>query len=122
MLNKDEVRFEIAKGQGPGGQHRNKTFSTVKAIHIETGIHVTVDGRDQHKNKRDALKLLEARIKEHKASIAAAKKKARRDTAIKETETIRTYDFKRRQVLDHRTGKTADLKQVLDKGRIDLLR
>jgi peptide chain release factor 1 len=117
-----DISFEYTKGKGPGGQHRNKTCSAVRATHIPTGITAYVDGRDQHKNKRAAIKELEKRVKQAKHDARAAEKKAHRDHAIHNTETIRTYDFSRGEVKDHRTGKRASLKNILDKGKIDLLR
>ena len=121
-LNKKDIKIERTKGQGPGGQHRNKTESMIKAIHIPTGISVSIDGRNQHSNKRKALKELEVRVNEHFQQIKADDKKAHRDKKIKERNIIRTYNFKTQVVKDHRTGKTASIKNVVGKGRIDLLR
>lgn len=81
-----------------------------------------MDGRDQHKNKRAAIKMLEKRVAQAKREARAAEKKADRDHKIHNTETIRTYDFSRGVVKDHRTGKKASLKNILGKGKIDLLR
>jgi protein subunit release factor A len=117
-----DISFEYTKGKGPGGQHRNKTCSAVRAKHIPTGITAYVDGRDQHKNKRAAIKMLEKRVAQAKREVNAAKKKADRDHKIHNTETIRTYDYSRGEVKDHRTGKKASLKNILDKGKLDLLR
>jgi peptide chain release factor 1 len=117
-----DISFEYTKGKGPGGQHRNKTCSAVRATHKPTGITAYVDGRDQHKNKRAAIKMLEKRVAQAKREENAAKKKADRDFKIHNTETIRTYDFSRGIVKDHRTKKTASLKNILDKGKLDLLR
>ena len=122
MLDKRDLKIQFTKGKGPGGQHRNKTSSMVRATHKPTGIVVTVDGRDQHKNKVLALKELERRIIESKRAEQARQKKALRDAKIKDKTTIRTYDFGRGVVKDHRSGKTASVKDVLGKGRIDLLR
>lgn len=120
-FNKKDVTFETKVGQGPGGQHRNKTSSCVVATHEPTGLTVTIDERNQHQNKRKALKVLEEKVNEYFAEQQAAEKKARRDKAIHDTKRIRTYDFKSGVVKDHRTGKTASIKDVLVKGRIDLL-
>lgn len=57
-MNKKDVKIETFRGKGKGGQHKNKTDSCVRATHIPTGISVTIDGRDQHKNKREALRRL----------------------------------------------------------------
>jgi peptide chain release factor 1 len=117
-----DISFEYTKGKGPGGQHRNKTCSAVKATHKPTGTTAYVDGRDQHKNKRQAIKMLEQRIAQAKREAKAADKKAHRDFKIHNTKTIRTYDYSRGIVKDHRTGKKASLKNIIDKGKLDLLR
>lgn len=121
-FDKADVKIETKVGQGPGGQHRNKTSSCVVATHLPTGITVTIDGRHQHKNKHEALRVLERRVKEFEQAEKAAVKKARRDEAIHDKTRVRTYDFTKNIVKDHRTGKVASLKQVMDKGRLDLLR
>jgi len=122
MIPQSELRVERIRGSGPGGQHKNKVCSCVRLTHIPTGIKVTIDGRHQHKNLKFAIKELERRLAEAKASKKAAVKKARRDKVIHDTTTIRTYDFKSGQVKDHRTKKTAPLKEVLGKGKLDLLK
>jgi len=121
MIDKKDIRIETIRGKGPGGQHKNKTDSMVRATHIPTGITVTVDGRHQHRNRKRALTELERRLRESKLQQQAARKKARRDAKIHERTIIRTYDFSRGVVTDHRTKKTASLKNVLGKGRLDKL-
>jgi peptide chain release factor 1 len=115
-MNNSELKIERITGQGPGGQHRNKTASCVRVTHLPTGIQVTIDGRSQHANLRQAKKILAQRIVQAKAARVAAERKARRDKAIKDGPVIRTYDYK--VVKDHRTGKTASLKEVLE-GHLD---
>lgn len=121
MLNNKDLRFEYTRGKGAGGQHKNKTSSCVKITHIPTGIMVRIDGRDQHQNKKNALIELENRVAQQRLDEKAAQKKERRDEKIHDHTTIRTYDYKSMTVKDHRTGKRASLKEVLEKGRIDLL-
>jgi protein subunit release factor A len=82
---------------------------------------VTQDGRNQHSNLRKAKKELAARIAEKAQKEQATHKKARRDAAIKDETVIRTYRYKDGTVKDHRSGKTAPLKEVM-RGRIELLR
>jgi len=122
MLNKRDVKIQFTRGKGPGGQHKNKTCSMVRATHVPTGTVVTEDGRDQHKNKKRALAELERRVLALGEQERAAVKKALRDKKIHEHNTIRTYDFSRGVVTDHRTKKKASLKNILGKGRLDLLR
>jgi len=120
-MKKSDVRIEYTKGQGPGGQHKNKTSSCVKVTHLATGIIVRIDGRSQHKNKRDALREVERRLRVLKQKKLACRKKAHRDKKIHERDIIRTYDYKANRVKDHRTGKTASIKDILDKGKLGLL-
>lgn len=116
-----DVRFEITKGKGPGGQHKNKTCTTVRAIHEPTGCQVIIDGRSQAQNKKNALKVLKDRVQALEDAYKAKKRKAYRDAKIKTRNIIRTYDYRSGTVRDHRTGKVASLKQVMDKGLIQLL-
>lgn len=118
----DEIEFQYTRGKGPGGQNKNKVASCVVATHGPTGIRVRIDGRDQHHNKREAIDEIRRRVREYHDAKLAAKRKARRDEAIKNCPRVRTYDFISKKVTDHRTGKTASLKDVLEKGRLDLLR
>lgn len=124
MLDLSEVEITTMRGKGPGGQHRNKTDSCVRAVHVPTGIEVVIDGRKQHQNRVQALRELERRLDELRAAKKSAAKKARRDHVIQDGNTpiIRTYDYKDGLVRDHRTKKRAPLKEVLGKGRIELLR
>jgi peptide chain release factor 1 len=121
LLNKKNVKIETMRGQGAGGQHKNKTDSCVRATHIPTGISVTIDGRKQAQNKKKAITELKKRVAEAKADKKALARKAHRDDKIKNMRTIRTYDFKRGIVKNHRTGKTASLRDVLEKGKIELI-
>lgn len=120
-LNPKDVKIETMRGQGAGGQHKNKTSSCVRVTHKPTGLSVIIDGRKQGQNKKKALCVLQERLDALEADRKATAKKAKRDEAIKSEGYIRTYDFKKGIVTDHRTKKTATIKQVLLKGRFDLL-
>lgn len=121
MIPKTDLRIERTKGKGPGGQNKNKVASCIRITHIPTGIVVTKDGRDQHKNLAMAIRELEHRLAQAKEQKKQEERKQRRDHAIRNEVTIRTYDFKSGVVTDHRTGKSASIKNVLIKGRVDLL-
>ena len=92
------------------------------ATHEPTGIEARVDGRKQHQNKKQAIRQLEESVAEHFNAQNAAKKKSRRDYAIHNETRIRTYDFSRGIVTDHRTGKKASIKDILGKGLLDKLK
>lgn len=122
MVKKSELKIEFMRGQGPGGQHKNKTDSACKITHLQTGITAYCDCRSQHQSKAKALRLIEKRIKEHHEARKAETKKARRDKVIHDRNVIRTYDYKKGQVIDHRTKKTAPIKSVMQKGKLGLLK
>lgn len=122
MVNKNDLKIECIRGKGPGGANKNKVSSCVKITHIPTGITVMKDGRDQNVNKQMALDELERRLKELVDRKKAKEKKKMRDHRINNTPIIRTYNFVRNTVKDHRSKKTASLNDVLRKGRIDLLK
>ena len=119
-INSKDLKIEYMRGKGPGGQHKNKTDSACRITHIPTGISAYADTRNQHLSRRKAMQILEERLRKHREEMLAKDKKARRDHAIHNTERIRTYDFSRGIVTDHRTGKVASLKNILEKGRLDL--
>lgn len=120
-MDRKDVKIETKRGSGPGGRHRNSTDSCVRATHIPTGISVQIDGRHQSKNKKKALDELMKAVAAAEATKKAAVKKARRDAAIRDAPVIRTYDYRRKVVKDHRTGKTASLREIMKDARLDLL-
>src|SRR5262245_47179654 len=113
MIDKRDCIIERITGSGPGGQHRNKTASCVRVTHKATGIQVCIDGRHQHRNLAIAMKELERKIDSARSLRKSAARKKRRDQAIRNEVTIRTYDFKAGLAWDHRTGRKAPLKEVL---------
>lgn len=121
-ISKSDIEFFYTRGQGPGGQHKNKTDSCVTARHLPTGIEIRVDGRSQHRNKRVAIRRLGRAVEAMLDGQRAEVRKAKRDHAIKSEERVRTYDYSRNLVTDHRTGKTAPIKDILDKGKLEKLR
>lgn len=114
--------IETFLGTGPGGQNRNKVESACRITDIATGISAYADCRTQEASYRKAEAELERRIAQAKADAIAADRKARRDKAIHDHTVVRTYNFSRGQVTDHRTGKSASIKDILQKARIDKLR
>ena len=123
MSSKDQgpsggLRIEYVRGSGPGGQHRNKKATTVRITHLETGLQVTVGGRSRAQNKRQALKEIQALLEQKALEEAKEDRQKERDRRIRESETIRTYDFKRQVVKDHRTKREEPLDRILNKGEI----
>lgn len=122
-MNLKNCKIEYTRGKKKcGGRHRNSRECAVRITHLPTGISAFVDGRDQAKNKALAIKELEKRLKQAKQDELSKKKKEERDRKIKETPIIRTYDYKKGIVKDHRSKRKAALKDVLLKGDLDLLK
>lgn len=117
-LRDEDLTIERIRGQGPGGQHRNKTASCVRITHVPTGISVMEDGRNQHQNLRKAKKTLVKRIKQAQNEAAAAAKKADRDRKVAESVRVRTYDQSSNRVVDHRTGMKRSFDEVVKRGNI----
>lgn len=109
-LKADDLRIEVCRAGGPGGQGVNTTDSAVQVLHIPTGTIVRCqDGRSQQKNKEKALQILRSRLLERKqreeAEKYAAQRKSQVGTGGRE-EKIRTYNFPQNRVTDHRVGLT----------------
>src|SRR5204862_7222538 len=118
-LKADDLRIEVSRAGGPGGQGVNTTDSAVQVMHIPTGMIVRCqDGRSQIKNKDRALSILRARLLEHKQREEAEKYSAQRRGQIGtggREEKIRTYNFPQNRVTDHRVGLTLyNLDRVMD--------
>lgn len=116
-----DIKIKYTKGTGPGGQNKNKLETACRIMHIPTGITAYADCRKRRQSYKEAMKVLEQRLQEASEAEQAEARKARRYRAIHNTPRVRTYDYKSGVVTDHRTGKKASLKDVLRKGRIDLL-
>jgi peptide chain release factor 1 len=118
-LKPEDLRIEVSRAGGPGGQGVNTTDSAVQVLHIPTGTIVRCqDGRSQIKNKERALSILRARLLERKQQEEAAKYSAQRRGQIGtggREEKIRTYNFPQNRVTDHRIGLTLyNLDRVMD--------
>ena len=109
-LKPDELRIEVCRAGGLGGQGVNTTDSAVQVMHIPTGTIVRCqDGRSQIKNKEKALSILRARLLERKQAEEEAKYSAHRKSQIGSggrEEKIRTYNYAQNRVTDHRINVT----------------
>jgi len=118
-LNSADLRIDTFRASGAGGQHINKTDSAVRITHLPTGTVVECqDGRSQHQNKAQALRVLAARIKDKQESEAHNKLAAERKSLVgsgDRSERIRTYNFPQGRITDHRINLTLyKMDQILD--------
>jgi peptide chain release factor 1 len=118
-----DLRIDVMRASGPGGQSVNTTDSAVRITHLPTGIVIVCrDEKSQHKNKARALKILRARLLDQARAEQEAKIAATRRSMVgtgDRSERIRTYNFPQSRVTDHRVNLTLhQLDQVLD-GALD---
>ncbi len=125
-INPVEIRIDVFRSSGPGGQHVNTTDSAVRLTHIPTGTVVTCqDEKSQHKNKAKAMRVLRARLKEkmeiEKEQEISDERRKQVGTGDR-SERIRTYNFPQGRVTDHRIGLTLyKLPDVLNGNLSDII-
>jgi peptide chain release factor 1 len=118
-LRDEDLKIDVYRSTGPGGQSVNTTDSAVRITHLPTGIVVAMqDERSQLQNRDKAMRVLRARVYEAERERQAAEQAAARSAQVgtgARAEKIRTYNFPENRVSDHRTGfKAYNLDQVLD--------
>ena len=124
VIEDKDLRIDVFRASGPGGQSVNTTDSAVRIVHIPTGIVVQQqDEKSQHKNKAKALKILRAKIYEAERAAKDAIRALDRKTQIgsgDRSERIRTYNFPQSRVYDHRINMTLyKLNEIVNEGALD---
>jgi peptide chain release factor 1 len=124
QIGPEDLRIDVFRSSGPGGQSVNTTDSAVRMTHIPTGLVVSCqDEKSQLKNKSKALKILRSRLYDLEMEKQRAERADMRRSLVgtgDRSERIRTYNFPQNRVTDHRIGLTVhQLSQVLN-GAIDV--
>jgi len=119
VLNSADLRIDTFRASGAGGQHINKTDSAVRITHLPTGVVVECqDGRSQHQNKAQAMRVLCARIKDAQVRAQNAETAATRKSLVgsgDRSERIRTYNYPQGRITDHRINLTLyKMDQIMD--------
>jgi peptide chain release factor 1 len=118
-IDENDLRIDVFRSSGPGGQSVNTTDSAVRITHLPSGIVVSCQNeKSQLQNKESALRILRARLLAAAEEAASAEASAARKSQIRtvdRSERIRTYNYPENRISDHRTGyKSYNLDQVLD--------
>lgn len=125
-INPNDLKIDVFRSGGHGGQSVNTTDSAVRITHIPTGISVSIqDEKSQHKNKDKALKILKARIYERELENQTQKEGQSRKEQVgsgDRSERIRTYNYPQNRITEHRAGITLySLEEMMLSGNLDLL-
>ena len=122
-INQNDLRIDVMRSGGAGGQSVNKTESAVRVTHIPSGLVVVCqDGKSQHSNKAKALQVLYSRLKQIEDDKAMAQASEQRLAQIgtgDRSERIRTYNYPQSRVTDHRIGVTIHSLDALMDGAMD---
>jgi peptide chain release factor 1 len=124
-INPEDLRIDVYRSSGHGGQHVNVTDSAVRITHIPTGLVVTCqDEKSQHKNKAKALKVLRSRLLDMEQAEQQSKITEERRSMVgsgDRSEKIRTYNFPQARITDHRIGLTLYRLDAILQGQLDLI-
>lgn len=125
QIEDKDLRIDVFRASGPGGQSVNTTDSAVRITHIPTGIVVSQqDEKSQHKNKAKGMRVLRARIYEQQRQKLDDERAATRRSQVgsgDRSERIRTYNFPERRVTDHRIGLTLHQLDSILNGDLDVV-
>jgi peptide chain release factor 1 len=124
-ISPSDLRVDVYRASGPGGQSVNTTDSAVRVTHVPTGTVVQCqDEKSQHKNKAKAMKVLRSRILEREQARAAGERASERRAQVgtgERSEKIRTYNFPQTRITDHRAGVTVHRLEAVLEGELDEL-
>lgn len=122
-INPNDLRIDVYRSSGAGGQHVNTTDSAVRITHIPSGVVVACqEERSQHKNKAKALKLLQSRILAHEMERQDAELRKQRKEQVgtgERAEKVRTYNYPQNRVTDHQVDVTLKKLDMVMKGALD---
>ncbi len=122
-IRPEDIRVDVYRSSGPGGQSVNTTDSAVRLTHLPTGLVVTCqDEKSQHKNKAKALRILKARLQENernKQQEEIAEERRGQIGSGERSERIRTYNYPQNRVTDHRTNLTLYRLDAVMEGDLD---
>ena len=119
-MNDKDLHITYTRGSGPGGQHKNKVETCVTVTHTPTGLSVRCqDTRSKAQNLKLAKVRLSQKIVKFEQDKLQLQKNEKRLELIKNQKVVRTYNYSRNEVYDHRTKSKHDLKKFM-RGDIDL--
>lgn len=122
-INPADLRIDVFRASGAGGQHVNTTDSAVRITHMPTGLVVSCqDERSQHKNKNKAMKMLQSRLLAHEIERHKAKIGAKRKEMVgrgMRAEKVRTYNFPQNRITDHQVNLTLKKLDIVMQGELD---
>lgn len=122
-LDPKDIRVDVYRSSGAGGQHINKTSSAVRMTHLPTGIVVAMqDQRSQQQNREKAMQILKSRVYDYYESQNRDQYDAKRKDAVgtgDRSERIRTYNYPQNRVTDHRIGLTLNKLDRVMNGELD---
>ena len=125
QVDSKDLRIDVFRSSGPGGQSVNTTDSAVRITHVPTGLVVSCqDEKSQHKNKARAMKILRSRLLEQEQERQAAERASERSGQVgsgERSEKIRTYNYPQSRITDHRAHVTLHRLEAVVEGDLDEL-
>ena len=124
-IDEKELRIDVFRASGPGGQSVNTTDSAVRITHLPTGVSVSQqDEKSQHKNRAKAMRVLRTRLYDRERDLVVAERAEERRNQVgtgDRSERIRTYNFPEKRITDHRIGLTLHRLDSILEGEMDFL-